>query len=82
MDADHEQRVNIKFCIKFGNTSNERWNMIMQAYAGEALSRSRVFEWYKRFHEGRDSCKTILELIPMCGSCKAVTPRRSSCNCM
>ncbi|XP_035224287.1 protein GVQW3-like [Stegodyphus dumicola] len=29
--------------------------MIKQAYAGEAFSRSRAFEWYKRFLEGRDS---------------------------
>ncbi|XP_035211225.1 protein GVQW3-like [Stegodyphus dumicola] len=29
--------------------------MIKQAYAGEALSSSRLFEWPKRFREGKDS---------------------------
>ncbi|KFM82039.1 hypothetical protein X975_05280, partial [Stegodyphus mimosarum] len=34
--------------------------MIKQAYAGKALSRSHVFEWHKRFHEGRDSVQDDL----------------------
>ncbi|XP_035224620.1 protein GVQW3-like [Stegodyphus dumicola] len=55
MDPDCEQRVNMKFCVKLENIPSEMWNMIKQAYAGEALSRSHVFEWHKRLREGRDS---------------------------
>jgi transposase len=50
-----EQRENIKFCQKLGKSASETFQMINQAYGEEALGRSAVFKWHKRFEEGRDS---------------------------
>ncbi|XP_035212173.1 protein GVQW3-like [Stegodyphus dumicola] len=55
MDANCEQRVSSKFCVKLRKTPSETWNIIKKAYASEALSKSRGFEWHKRFRESRDS---------------------------
>lgn len=50
-----EQRINIKFCFKLGKTAAETYEMLKQVYGEEALSRSRTFEWFKRFRDGRES---------------------------
>jgi hypothetical protein len=49
-----EQRANIKFCFKTGKTATETFRLIEQAYGDNALSRTRVFEWYARFRDGRE----------------------------
>ena len=46
MSENTEQRVCIKFCHKLGKT------------ATETMSRARVFEWFKRFKEGRTTVKS------------------------
>jgi hypothetical protein len=51
-----EQRANIKFCFKTGKTATETFQLIKQAYGDNALSRTRVFEWFARF---RDGCKNL-----------------------
>jgi transposase len=50
-----EQRENIKFCFKPGKTATETFQLITQAYGDNALSRTRVFEWYARFRDGREN---------------------------
>jgi transposase len=49
-----EQRVNIKFCVKLGKTPTETYGMLQTAYGDEALGRSTVFDWFRRFKEGRE----------------------------
>lgn len=49
-----EQRVCIKFCCKLDKSASETYRMIKEAFGEEALSRARIFEWYKRFKKGRD----------------------------
>jgi transposase len=49
-----EQRAIIKFCIKLGKTLTETYKMLQTVYGDEALSRSSVFEWFKRFKDGRE----------------------------
>jgi transposase len=49
-----EQRVNIKFCVKLGKTPTKTYRMLQTVYGDEALSRSSVFEWFKRFKDGRE----------------------------
>ena len=39
--------------MKLGKTATRR-ELLKQAYMDNALSRSRVFEWRKRFKEGRE----------------------------
>lgn len=50
-----EQRCAIKFCFKLGKTAVETYKMLQQAYGEDCLSRGRVFEWFGRFKEGRES---------------------------
>jgi hypothetical protein len=49
-----EQRANIKFCFKMGKTAAEAFQLIAQDYGDNSLSRTRVFEWYARFRDGRE----------------------------
>lgn len=50
-----EQRANIKFCFKLGKTFTETFELMKKVYGDNCLSRTRVFEWYKRFQDGRDA---------------------------
>ena len=43
-----------KFCQKLGKTVTETFQMIQQVY-GDALSRSVVFRWHRRFSQGRNT---------------------------
>jgi histone-lysine N-methyltransferase SETMAR len=55
MDVLKEQRVCIKFCQKLGKTATETYEMLQQAFGETTLSRSKTFEWYSRFKNGRTS---------------------------
>ena len=48
-----EQRINIKFCVKLGKLATETLKMLSNVYGDSSMSRTRVFEWHKRFMEGR-----------------------------
>ncbi|GFT06949.1 protein GVQW3 [Trichonephila clavipes] len=48
-----EQRIVVKFHFKLGKTATETYNLLKEVYGGECLSRARVFEWFKRFKDGR-----------------------------
>jgi hypothetical protein len=47
--------VNITFCVKLGKTPTENYEMLRNVYNDEALSRSNIFEWFKRFKDGREN---------------------------
>ncbi|UYV70475.1 hypothetical protein LAZ67_7003182 [Cordylochernes scorpioides] len=49
-----DQRICIKFCVKNGFKGAENFWMLQTAYGNAVMSRRRVFEWYKRFKEGRE----------------------------
>ena len=50
-----EKRANIKFCYKLGKTASETREMLVQVYGKEAVSRKYVYEWFKRFREGKET---------------------------
>ena len=50
-----EQRVCIKFCVRLGKTGSETSEMLKQAFGDSCMSRSRTFEWFGRFKNGRTS---------------------------
>ncbi|XP_018301780.1 histone-lysine N-methyltransferase SETMAR-like [Mycetomoellerius zeteki] len=52
-----EQRIVVKFHVKLGKTATETYNLLTQVYGHECLSRARVFEWFKRFQDGREDVK-------------------------
>ncbi|GBL97478.1 Putative uncharacterized protein FLJ37770 [Araneus ventricosus] len=49
-----EQRVNIKFCFKLGKTVTETHEMLVKVYGVETVSKKCVFEWFKRFRDGKE----------------------------
>jgi hypothetical protein len=49
--------VNIKFLVKLKKSAIETFHLVTEAYDEESMSRACVFEWYKRFSEGRESLK-------------------------
>ena len=49
-----EQRTNLKFLVRLGKTPSEALRLLQQVYGDETMSRSQVFEWHKRFKEGRN----------------------------
>jgi hypothetical protein len=55
MDVLKEQRVCMKFYQKLGKTATETYEILQQAFGETALSRSKTFEWYSQFKNGRTS---------------------------
>jgi len=49
-----EQRLAIKFWFRAGKSVTETLQMVNAAYGDQALSRSNVFRWYGRSHDGRE----------------------------
>ena len=47
-----EQRYSIKFCILIGKSPTETNQLLSEAYVTLTLSRTRMFEWNKRFRDG------------------------------
>jgi hypothetical protein len=47
-----EQCINIKFCAKLGKSMSATLQMLTAAYGADAMKKSSVFEWHKRFKEG------------------------------
>jgi len=52
-DKNLEQRINIKFCVKNGKSASETLALLTVAYGEHATKKSSVFEWHRRFKEGR-----------------------------
>lgn len=50
-----QQRSFIKVCVRNEISAAETLRMLQKAFGEETLSKSRVYEWYKMFKEGRES---------------------------
>ena len=50
-----EERYAIKFCFKLGKNATETYRMLQTAFRPRCMNRASVFEWHKRFKEGRES---------------------------
>src|SRR5215469_6958247 len=53
-----EQRICIKFCFKIGKTATKTYQLLLQAYGENAMGRTQVFDWFRRFKEGRTSVES------------------------
>jgi hypothetical protein len=53
--SQSEQLANVKFCQILDKSASEMFQMLKQVYGEEALDRSSVFQWHKRFTQGRDT---------------------------
>ena len=59
MCESNEQCICITFCFKIGKTATETYQLLQQAYGEDAMGRTQVFDWLRRFKEGAPSAKEI-----------------------
>ena len=52
-----EEWYAIKFCFKFGKNATEMYEMLQTAFQPSCMNQALVFEWHKRFKEGRESVR-------------------------
>ena len=52
-----EERYAIKFCFQLGKNATEKYRMLQTAFRPSCMNRASVFEWHKRFKEGRESVR-------------------------
>jgi len=52
-----EQRGNIKFCFQLDKSFTETFILMYKVYGDDGLSRTIVYEWYKRFRDRRVDIK-------------------------
>ena len=61
--------IAIKFCFKLGKYATEMYRMRQTAFGASCMNRASVFEWHKRFKEGRESVRDD----ERCGKSKEVS---------
>ena len=52
-----EEWYAIKFCFKLGKNATKTYGMLQTAFRPSCMNRASVFEWHKRFKEGRESVR-------------------------
>ena len=61
MQSGHEDTLKewyaIKLCFKLGKNVSETFGMLQAAFGVSCMNWTSVFEWHKRFKEGRESVR-------------------------
>ena len=52
-----EEWYAIKLCFKLRKNATETYGMLQTAFGPSCMNRASVFEWHKRFKEGRESVR-------------------------
>ena len=52
-----EEWYAIKFCFKLGKNATEMYGMLQTAFGASCMNWASVFEWHKRFKEGKESVR-------------------------
>ena len=52
-----EERYAIKFSFNFGKNATVTYGMLQSAFRPSCMNRASVFEWHKRFKEGKESVR-------------------------
>ena len=52
-----EERYAIKFSFKLGKNVTETYGIVQTGFRPSCMNRASVFEWHKRFKEGRESVR-------------------------
>ena len=52
-----EEQYAIKFCVKLGKNATETYGMLQNDFGASCMNRASVFEWHKRFKEGKESLR-------------------------
>jgi len=53
-----EQHICIKFWFKIGKTATEKYQLLQQTYGEDVMRITQVFDWFRRFKEGRTSVES------------------------
>lgn len=59
MEKNIDQRVCLKFCVANKIPCSEALKMLEKAFGECVISRTRAFEWYKAFKEGREAVNDL-----------------------
>ena len=52
-----EERCAKKICFKLGKNATETYGMLQSSFGAFCMNRTSVFEWHKRFKDGRESVR-------------------------
>ena len=52
-----EEWYTIKFCFKLGKNATDMCGILQTAFGASCMNQASVFEWHKRFKEGRESVR-------------------------
>ena len=52
-----EERYVIKFRFKLGKNATETYGLLQADFRPSCMTRASVFEWHKRFKEGKESVR-------------------------
>ena len=52
-----EERYAIKFCFKLEKKATETYGMLQTTFQTSCMNRASVFEWHKRFKDGKESVR-------------------------
>ena len=52
-----EEWYAIKLCFKLGKNARETYGMLQTAFGASCMNWASVFDWHKRFKEGRESVR-------------------------
>ena len=52
-----EEQYAITFCFKLGKNPTEMYGMLQTAFQPSCMNWASVFQWHKRFKEGRESVR-------------------------
>ena len=52
-----EEQYAIKFCFKLGKNATDTYGMLQTAFRASCMNRASVFEWHKKFKDGRESVR-------------------------
>ena len=52
-----EERYAIKFCFSLEKNATETYGMLHTAFGASCMNQASVFEWQKKFKEGRESVR-------------------------
>ena len=68
-----EEWYAIRFCFKLWKNARETYGMLQTAFRPSCMNRAWVFEWHKRFKEGRESVRED----QVCGRSKCPYEKKS-----
>jgi len=49
-----KQGINRKFLVRLRKSPTEALKLLQEVYGDDTVSRTRLFEWHRRFKEGRE----------------------------